>query len=494
MKRKIHYVSLISQPDSDLRPKKSKRKMQVALFSALMIAGMAVSLIIPLRPTVSESEKRELAKFPKFSVAALVSGEYFDGIDTWFSDTFPFRETLTNVNTKLTSWYGFGDKVSSMSGTKGDDIPDAPTRPSESPDSPASNTTQTGETETASQTENTTQASTQPTETESTQENTENTVATQENTSSTQENTEAQPKKTETLGGILVAGKSAYEYYNFVQSSADSYINIVNKTAKKLKGTATVYNMLIPTSIDITLDDATRKSVSSSDQKKAIEYFYGSMTSQVKTIEVFDAIKAHRKEYIYFRTDHHWTAKGAYYAYVELAKAAGKTPVDIEKFEKVSYGEFLGSFYSETKQNKKLKKNADELIAYKPYYSTTLNYTDNRGNKYTWPIINDVSDYNVAYKYSCFAAGDQPYAKVVNNEIEKGPVCVVIKESFGNALIPFMAGNYKKIYIIDYRYWKGDIYNLVEKNKVDDVFIINNMSATRNKMLIEDLGKLLKIS
>ncbi|MGN1348165.1 MAG: DHHW family protein, partial [Acutalibacteraceae bacterium] len=307
----------------------------------------------------------------------------------------------------------------------------------------------------------------------------------------TEKTTETQPKKTETLGGILIAGGAAYEYYNFVQSTADEYIGVINRAAKKLSGKANVYDVIVPTSIDITLDDATRKNVSSSDQKKAIDYFYGSMTKRVNTVNIYDTLRDHRKEYIYYRTDHHWTALGAYYGYVETAKAAGMKPVDIEKFEKVSYGEFLGSFYGDSRQNKKLKKKADELIAYKPYYSTTLEYTDNKGVKYTWPLVNDVSSYNTAYKYSCFAAGDQPYVKITNNDIKSKDTCVVVKESFANAMLPYLAGNYKKVYVLDYRYWKGDFFSFIEKKGIDDVFFINNISATRNKMLVDDMAKLI---
>ena len=57
-----------------------------------------VSFIIPLRPTQSQSEKRNLAEFPAFSWDSLVSGDYFDDITLWFSDTFPGRENWLEVS------------------------------------------------------------------------------------------------------------------------------------------------------------------------------------------------------------------------------------------------------------------------------------------------------------------------------------------------------------------------------------------------------------
>ena len=65
-----------------------------------------VSFIIPLRPTVSNSEKRELAKFPEFSVNALLDGSYFDDITTWFSDTFPGRESWITMSNYISSIHG----------------------------------------------------------------------------------------------------------------------------------------------------------------------------------------------------------------------------------------------------------------------------------------------------------------------------------------------------------------------------------------------------
>ena len=63
----------------------------IRVFMLVLFAFFIVSLIIPLRPSYSESEKRKLAKFPSFSFSALFSGDYFDGINEWYADTFPFR-------------------------------------------------------------------------------------------------------------------------------------------------------------------------------------------------------------------------------------------------------------------------------------------------------------------------------------------------------------------------------------------------------------------
>ena len=76
------------------------------LFIALWLAVAVIALIPALRPSYSEVEKRELKKFPEFSFKSLASGDYFDNISLWFSDTFPFRDRLVSLNTKVENAFG----------------------------------------------------------------------------------------------------------------------------------------------------------------------------------------------------------------------------------------------------------------------------------------------------------------------------------------------------------------------------------------------------
>ena len=105
----------------------------------VLFAFFIVSLIIPLRPSYSESEKRELAKFPSFSFSALFSGDYFDGINEWYADTFPFREALTGLNARVSALFGKTDVQIHGTVEQGDEIPDLPP---ESEDSSSSEQTE----------------------------------------------------------------------------------------------------------------------------------------------------------------------------------------------------------------------------------------------------------------------------------------------------------------------------------------------------------------
>ena len=300
----------------------------------------------------------------------------------------------------------------------------------------------------------------------------------------------------ETVGGLLVVEDSAYEYYNFVTDLAKEYITAVVNAGSKLAGKATVYDMVIPTSIDIMLPESyiEKNSLNTSDQKKAIdEYILPSIAAQnpeVKTISIFDTLKAHANEYLYFRTDHHWTQLGAYYGYVEFCKARGFEPVALDQFDRADYTGYLGSFYTAT-NSAALAANPDTVEAYIPRADVNLSFTQTDGQTVeSWPLIADGEQYDTTSKYIAYCAGDQPYEEIVNNDMAEGPSIVVVKESFGNCFLPFLVNHYKNVYVVDYRSYNGTVTDLVNSTGATDVLLLNNISMTRNEGLIDSFSNI----
>ncbi len=107
-----------------------EQRLKVVLFFLVLYVGAVAVWILPLRPTYSDVEKRELTKFPDFSWEALASGTYFDEISTWFADTFPGRELWTTANGYMKNLYGVGDTevIGNIHGG-GEEIPEVPSRP-----------------------------------------------------------------------------------------------------------------------------------------------------------------------------------------------------------------------------------------------------------------------------------------------------------------------------------------------------------------------------
>lgn len=291
---------------------------------------------------------------------------------------------------------------------------------------------------------------------------------------------------------IVTIGDAGYELYTYVPKKAEIYTGLINDAAKQLAGTANVYNMVIPISAGITLPDNYKDQVNNSDMKESLALLSEQFSSDVQSIELYDALMTHRDAYIYFRTDHHWTARGAYYAYAEFCKAKGITPHELSEYRPREFDGFLGTFYKDTGKSADLGDHPDTVEVFYPVgENIKLNFTDTKGNSYDWPIISNVTNSPAELKYSTFAGADNPYTVIENPDVTDGSTLVVVKESFGNALIPFLADHYQTIYELDYRYWNGNVVSFAKEKGADDVLFANNISMTRSDYLIGKLSQVL---
>lgn len=314
---------------------KKFRALAVLLFAAVMAVGAFIGILLFVRPKTSDVEKRELAKFPSFTITSFLDGSYFEAVSLWYSDTYPMRDSLVSADQSLKSLYGIeaGTQVVG-GGIKGDEIPDADKVKKDNTDSK----------DDKNSSESTTQSTTEDPEiglsAEATHSKvnknstgTDNVVKTVEPPDSKAMDEAFQKQLQDNL---YVKDGAAYSMYYFVQDSATQYIDALNGAAAKLSGQTDVYDILVPNSSGILLSDSELKKLGGSDQKQAIEYYY-SMMDGVKTVDIFDTLKSHKDEYIYFRTDHHWTADGAFYAYEEFCKKKGITEIPLSQRKKDTF-------------------------------------------------------------------------------------------------------------------------------------------------------------
>ena len=285
---------------------------------------------------------------------------------------------------------------------------------------------------------------------------------------------------------VYRVGDTGYEMYSYVDSTAKKYADNVNAVADALAGKASVYMLPIPLSSGVSLPDDLYGKDIFADQKAAEQKIIGYMNGNVKSVALYDALLAHRTEYIYFRTDHHWTATGAYYAYEQFCKAKGITPTPISSYQVDEYDGFLGTFYRDSSQNATMGANPDKVVAYHPLSTeATLDYGDSENASLTrGKIIYDESTAPASLKYGAFITGDNAYSVINNPDVTNGSSCIVVKESFGNAFVPFLTDHYQTIYVLDYRYWKGSISQFAQSKGVQDVLFVNNLSAIRSTALV----------
>jgi hypothetical protein len=462
-----------------------------------------IGLLWFARPSTSTVEKRDLTEFPKLTLAGLWDGSFCSdektGVSTWYADTYPLRELLIDMDTRLEQLYGIRSMQIINNGEKADEIPTgtvdleelagrsttepAPVDTDRPAESGVSGPADTGETPAATESE-----------------------APPETTEYNGHGAADVTHDLEKAGTIYIADGAGYGVYYFSESNSARYCLLVNKLAKNLSGKAQVYSLLCPISAGVMLSDEVRESTGASDEHAATEWFYRNMDPSVKTVTVVPSLKAHNNEYIFFRTDHHWTALGAYYAYREWAKVKGVTPHELSDFKTYTFEGFLGTFYTNSNKNASLAANPDTVTAYIPNGTNSMNMfvanNDGTFTEYAWRIVNDVSNYNKTQLYATFAGGDQAYNYVHNEAVTDGSSVLIVKDSYGNAFIPFLIDHYEYIYWIDFRNykkwcgWAGysdpSITNLVERKGIQDVILCQNISIAGSSSALDVMESIYK--
>ncbi len=445
------------------------KKLYIVLLSVLVLAAAAVGVVslVDVDATESKTENRNLATKPEFSFGALIDGSYLRDMDTYYSDTFPGRELLLKANQKLNGFYHFGGGQDNLlvldyqggaehGGQALDPIPEQV--PSEEDAQPVVNPNEIPTGEEVPEQEN--PVPEEPVEEEDNTENLEYTSA----------------------GSVIIVGDRAMDVPYATDSIVLSYADAVGNLQKALGEEVRVISLLTPNAAQFYSPKDMHSGVS--DQKAMIELCYGAMDDTIVTVDAFSKLKAHKDEYVYFRTDHHWTQLGAYYAYTAYCEALGLEAVPLESFETGQYTGFLGSMYgwtSQYPQSDVLKNNPDILTYYLPVVETSAAYYADADleNSTAYPVsvvYQGISE-DQTNKYLCFLGGDHP-AATVETSVD-GPVCMVLKESYGNAFVPFLTSHYSKIIVIDPREFNRsgkpslNLAELAAQQGVDDLLVIN---------------------
>ncbi|MEG2007578.1 MAG: DHHW family protein [Oscillospiraceae bacterium] len=442
-------------------------RLRLALpFFTVMALLTVVAFIIPLRPKESMSEKRELTAFPSFSAETLVSGEYFDGISAWFSDTFPGREGWIRAAAAVDGLHGLSDVTLYGELGTADEIPTGTPIPTETP-------------------------SATPAPTESPPPPPEVVV------------TSPPEKSVEHWGGIdvgndaevifgtvLQIGDAAFAYYGFSQYGSDRYIKLMNGFADAMaEKDVEVYDVLIPTSVGVLVSSDYMEKIKSSDQGASISYMFKNMNDNVKKVNIFNTLVEHNDEYLYFRTDHHWTALGAYYGYSQLCAVAGFEPVPLENYEVMELPGFKGSYFWSCNQNSKLRE--DTVFAYNPPGDISMQITSQEGGTFPWPVLTDMSKADANSKYMAFLGGDHPMTLITNNDLPEAQNCVLIKDSFGNPFAPFLTQHYHNVYVLDYRSYSAmKLRYFVDYYEIDDVIFAESLAMAQGDGTLDLLESL----
>lgn len=469
--------------------RRAKRKINavfcVVIVGLLVLVGF-LALILP-KPKESEVEKRELASFPEFSVSNLLSGKFTDDLGIYYSDTFPQRDLLVHVSFQLAEQRGIRyDDVKIYNGESG--APISPAGPDSDPaaDQPPF---QDGTTPPLQQ-----PATDQPTPKLDEQPATPITPVKpvdQDPDQTGQEGQDTEQNLTgEQRGPLFLIGDKALELFYGNKQVNQSYVDAVNSYAKALPDVK-VYDMIIPTHIEFGLPEK-YKSVCSG-QREFIDYIFDNLNDGIITVDPYDTLKEHYEddEYVYFRSDHHWTGLGAYYAYTVFAEKAGFDPIPLETYETGTISPFLGTLYQST-MDTKLKENPDYVQYYLVDLPYTMTCTKPDGTSYEGKLVYS-SVKGAGNAYLAFMGGDEAYIKITT-ENHNGRKLMIFKESFSNAFIPFLVPHFEEIHVADVRKFPYNSLDFIQNNNINEIMFINSIFTASTSARVDDLTKMMNRS
>ena len=279
----------------------------------------------------------------------------------------------------------------------------------------------------------------------------------------------------------IIFGKDNYLFKKFttfndemLKNNLNSIITFTNNYNKE------VDFFIIPNSYAI-YDELTPRYLPLVDQLSLINsinsYLSLKSNNHINTINVAEELLKNKDDYIYYKTDHHWTSYGAYLAYLTYMDYLGLEIVDINNLEKITINNFLGTYYNRSKY---FKADSDFIT----YYNILGLHIEIDGKEQL--SLMDLDKFKGSDKYSAFLWGNNGLTKVINENISeerKGSSILIFKDSYANSFIQFLSYNYEIIDIIDLRYFKESIRNFMKDKDYNEILIMysfNNLSSDIN--------------
>ncbi len=462
------------------KPTRRKKIMNMVYLVTILLVFEAIGLMLIVFPRseVSELEKRELAKFPELTSESYFSGEYTEGISKWFSDTVPFRDTLMEMAYALRDLKGFGEGGSEIKlhGVGGTVQPEARPEQTSKPDTdePVSKPV-----EDAAPDAETSEGSTSAIESAETEEAGNDPIDIPD---------EEAPNENDAVdiknNGVAVVGSGentrALMLYGGSYTVGEAYAKVINKYKEALGDSVNVYSMVIPTAVEFYSPKELKPY--SASQLDNINWVIENLSDDVKAVDVYTTLSQHTSEYIYTRTDHHWAALGAYYAAQKFAEVAGVPFMDISEYEQKVVHDYVGTMYTYSDYDPNVKNNPEDFIYYVPnvdYTATYYEYILGEDGSITGMAEPDEGSYFWKYSdgsslaYCTYMGGDSKIVHI-KTDTDNGRKLAIFKDSYGNAIPPYLFGSFEEIIVIDMRYFTYNAVDYLTENGITDVLFANN--------------------
>lgn len=206
-------------------------------------------------------------------------------------------------------------------------------------------------------------------------------------------------------------------------------------------------------------------------EQKMIDGIRDGLEEPQTLLDLTQTMKEHQDEYIYYRTDHHWTTLGAYYGYVQWAGQTGHTPMKLQQFARsTAFEDFLGTTYNKLP----VETTPDQVELFRSDSQENVSVVfdgDQRADSLYFPeeAGKGFDRYGVFFSRNTAQIDIQTKAHTGRN-------LLVLKDSFANCFVPFLTGDYDRNLMIDYRYERRDIAQILkEHSEITDILVLYNV-------------------
>ncbi len=426
----------------------SSRFHALMLISVVICVGILFVYTFRFNQEVSQVENRRLAQWPALNKESVLNGQFAQGVETYVADHFPGRAWLTEVAFMIRTYRGVELKNRVIQ------VKDVETA--------FDNVSQWAVAEVVPEVIAISEISSES----------DFFVADENEHVGIVIKPKAAPqqKPLNVVGGVLLYEGQALFMFQGTDRGAQGYANAVNTwvelVAKKRAGmTATV--VVTPTSSHFYLPPAARARTTS--EEKNLIAMRNALLPEVRFADVIKEMEGHQEQLLFYKSDHHWTGLGAYYAYRAWAKVAGVVPLELSDFDKRSVPGVAGSYWSLT-QAPELRHADNESYYYVPK-TVTFDGTQYTGPQQKIPVPQSFFA-EKSRGYIVFLGGDIPLL-ASNTNAGTGRTALVVKNSYGNAFAPYLLPHFDRVVVLDYRYVSRNIQDIVDSFGVTDLVFVN---------------------
>lgn len=285
------------------------------------------------------------------------------------------------------------------------------------------------------------------------------------------------------VNGVYFSDRGLFEVMPPVNyERIDRSVSALNSFGSSLDGRLSV--MIVPTASQIYADSLPSYS-RPQEQRRMINYVYSALDESIGSIDVYDALFSARDDYIYYRTDRHWTTYGAYVAYAACVRRLGYNPVTIDRIniEHASHS-FLGSLYSDVLSDDAEPDTVDFYTSGgAAVTSVKVTHPDGSVCEHDGVIFRE--NLGIKDKYQCFLGENVPLIEI-ESEAGGGSV-LVIKDSYANCFVPFLTKHFSKVTVVDLRYMMH-LSDYCDPSEYDRVLILYNASTFASDTNISKLA------